>query len=406
MQKSLEPRFNIVPAAWRTPIVLLAVMAIANQLSMQTWLTLVNNFATNAVNFTGREIGILHSIREIPGFLSFGVVFVLLLMREQTLAFLALLLLGLGVAISGYYPSALGFYVTTLISSIGFHYYEATAQSLALQWLPKTTAARGLGRIAAASSFAAFLSFGLIYLTFTLLGLGFAQVYLISGGLTLLLVAYLWMSFPYFPQETLQRKDLFLRKRYWLFYALTFMWGARRQIFIVFAGFMMVEKFHYSVTAITTLFLINHICNMAFAPLAGQFITRFGERRALLLEYGGLICVFTAYAFVQDATVAGVLYVLDHAFFAMSIALKTYFQKIADPADIAPTSGVSFTINHMAAVVLPAALGLVWLTNPGAVFLLGAGFAACSFGLALLVPRFPMPGQETLWQPRALQAAE
>ena len=92
---------------------------------------------------------------------------------------------------------------------------------------------------------------------------------------------------------------------------------------------------------------------------------------------------------------AATLYVVDHLFFALAFALKTYFQKIADPGDIAPTAAVAFTINHIAAVFLPAALGYLWLVAPGAVFGLAAGFALVSLGLALMIPRHPAPGHET-----------
>ncbi|MCW8842515.1 MAG: MFS transporter, partial [Rhodobacteraceae bacterium] len=92
---------------------------------------------------------------------------------------------------------------------------------------------------------------------------------------------------------------------------------------------------------------------------------------------------------------AAVLYVVDHMLFALALALKTYFQKIADPEDIAPTAAVAFTINHIAAVFLPVLLGLLWLVSPGAVFLLAAGMALVSLGLSFLVPRHPEKGNET-----------
>ena len=125
------------------------------------------------------------------------------------------------------------------------------------------------------------------------------------------------------------------------------------------------------------------------APKIGSLIGYIGERRALTLEYLGLILIFISYAFVNSAAVAVALYLLDHIFFAMAIAIKTYFQKIADPADIAATSSISFTINHIAAVVLPAALGLIWVINHSVVFFVGAGIAAFSLGLAQLIPDNP-----------------
>ena len=395
------PRFT------RSPTVLLILMAIAMQLSHQTWQTLINNFAISEVAFTGREIGILHSIREIPGFLAFGAILVILFMREQTLAYVSLLLLACGTALTGLIPSEYGLYATTLLMSLGFHYYETMNQSLALQWLPKDKAAHGLGRILSASSFAALSSYGLIYFTWSLLGFEYYLVYLSAAGLTAAILAYVCFTFPSFPQKVVQNKKLVLRQRYWLYYALTFMAGARRQIFIVFAGFMMVEKFGYSVSQITTLFMINHLFNMLLAPKIGKFIGRVGERSALTFEYIGLIIIFTTYAFVQNPWIAAGLYVADHAFFALAIAIKTYFQKIADPADIAPTAGVAFSINHIAAILLPVSLGLVWLTSPATVFLIGSGLAFISLILTRLIPRDPGPGCETILKKgAALKPAE
>ena len=156
----------------------------------------------------------------------------------------------------------------------------------------------------------------------------------------------------------------------------------------------MVEKFGFDVAAITLLFLVNAVVNIFLAPRIGGLIARVGERRALIFEYTGLIFVFTAYAFVEHAGLAATLYVIDHLFFALAIAIDTYFQKIADRADIASTAGVSFTINHIAAVLLPVVMGMVWLVSPAAVFLTGTALAAISLYLSFRVPRHPEPGNE------------
>lgn len=379
---------------WRSPVVLLMIMAGAMQLSFAAWWNLMNNFAVQELDFTGREIGIQQSIREIPGFLSFLAIYLLLLMREQTLAYVSLLLLGLGVAATGYFPTAMGFYITTLVMSIGFHYYETMAQSLSLQWLPKATAAASMGKIISVGAFAQLIAYGLIFVAWKTFDLSFTAVFAIAGGLTLVVLAFLMMAYPHFKEGVPQRKELFLRKRYWLYYALTFMAGARRQIFTVFAGFLMVERFGYDVHEVAGLFLLNGVFNMLLAPKIGKLIVRFGERKALVVEYVGLIGVFVCYAFVTNATLAASLYVIDHAFFAIAIAIKTYFQKIADPADIAPTAGVAFTINHIAAVVIPVVFGLIWLVSPAAVFLAGAAMAAISLFLATLIPSAPDDGKE------------
>jgi len=371
-------------------------MSVSLPIAFATWMALLNNFVIERAAFTGAEIGMLQSIREIPGFLAFTAVLVLLLVKEQTLAYVALAMMGIGVALTGYFPSVVGLYLTTLLMSTGFHYFETIKQSLSLQWLTKEEAPAALGKMLAYGSMASLVVYSGLWLSERYLSLPFETLYLIGGGCCVALVLLMWLAFPRFEGHTVQRKHLLMRKRYWLYYALTFMGGARRQIFVVFAGFLMVEKFGYDVSDIAALYLVNHLFNWAFAERIGAWVGKVGERRALTFEYCGLICVFTAYAFVSDAKWAAALYILDHLFFSLAIAIKTYFQKIADPADIASTAGVAFTINHIAAVVIPVIFGLIWLVSPSAVFLIGAAMVVVSLILAQNIPVNPREGNEVL----------
>ena len=378
------------------PNILLLVTAAAVPLSFATWQALLNNFAIERAAFSGAEMGILQSLREIPGFLAFAVVFLLFIFREQTIAYLSLLLLGAGTLITGWFPSILGLYLTTVLMSLGFHYFETIHSSLCLQWIDKERAPELLGRVIAVGSFTSIVVFAFIWLTFKILDMEFIPVYAIGGGITIIIAGLCWWAFPQFPVKVRQNRRMVLRRRYWLYYALTFLSGARRQIFMVFAGFLMVEKFGYSVASISILFLVNAVLNMLFAARIGRIIGEVGERRVLIFEYLGLAIVFTAYAFVNHAGIAAGLYIVDHFFFALAIAIRTYFQKIADPADIAATAGVGFTINHIAAVVLPAFLGFLWLVSPAAVFLAGTGLAVLSLLLSFNVPSNPCPGNEVI----------
>ncbi|WP_147108585.1 MFS transporter [Tateyamaria sp. syn59] len=384
---------------WQRPTALLFLMAFAMPIGFSVWLALLNNFVVDAANFDGADIGLLHAIREIPGFLAVGVILVIMVMREQVLGLVSLVMLGVATALTAQFPEMGGILALTFISSIGFHYYETVNQSLQLQWLPKDRAPQMLGWLMAAGSTATFLVYFVIMILWEPLGLTYNTVYMVGGGITAAIAIIAMFAYPQFEAPTPQLKTFVLRRRYWLYYALQFMSGARRQIFMVFAGFMMVEKFGFEVHELTALYLINLMVNILVAPLLGRIVARFGEQKALIFEYAGLVCVFLAYGGVYfmgwGLMIAAVLYVLDHIFFGLALALKTYFQKIADPADIAPTAAVAFTINHIAAVGLPVPLGLLWLFSPGAVFLLAAGMAATSLCLALLIPRHPVPGHET-----------
>ncbi|MFQ3229922.1 MFS transporter [Reinekea sp.] len=374
----------------------LLLIAFAMPIAFSSWMALLNNFTIEVAQFTGREIGILQSLREVPGFLAFTAVFVLVFIREQRFAVISLFTLGVGVFLTGFFPSVLGLYVTTIIMSVGFHYFETINQSLTLQWLPKERAAEFMGKAMSIKAFAAIFTFGGVWLMIDFYSVSYKWVYAVFGGLTLLLVCYMIFRFPVFEARTPQQKKLVFKQRYWLFYVLTFLSGARRQIFVVFAAFMMVEKFGYSAGQIALLLLINHFFNMLFAKKIGSWIGRVGERKALTIEYTGLFFVFVSYALVQNAWVGAGLYVLDHLFFAFAIAIKTYFQKVADPEDMASSAGVSFTINHIAAVVLPAVLGLVWLKSPELVFYIGAGFALLSLICSQMIPPHPESGNETV----------
>ena len=385
---------------WRGPVMLLILMSAAMPLAFATWSALLNNFVIERASFTGVEIGWLHTVREIPGFFAIGVIAIILVMREQVLALVSVVMLGAATAVTAWFPSFGGLLAVTKISSIGFHYFETDNQSLKLHWLPKDRAPQVLGWLVAVGSGASLLSYGLLVATWDLFNLSYNTVYLIAGGACMLIALYCALVFPQFEGE-LQVKKMIFRRRYWLYYALQFMSGARRQIFLVFAAFMMVERFGFEVHEVTALFLINFVANMIFAPMMGRAVGHWGERRVLVFEYVGLIGVFLAYGgiyfFGWGVVLAATLYVLDHLFFALAFALKTYFQKIADPADIAPTAAVAFTINHIAAVALPALLGYLWITSPGAVFGLAAGLAGVSLGLALMIPRHPEKGRETVF---------
>ncbi len=402
---------GVLKDGWRSPQILLLIFAASIPIAFEPWMALINNFAVDEVdNFTGLERGILESVREIPGFLAFTVIYMLLIWRQQTFAILALTLMGLGVALTGLLPSVYGLYFTTLLMSTGFHFLATMEQSLAMQWTSKEELPLVLGRMAAVAAGGSLIAYALVYIGFEFLETPYWVVYLIAGTVTMGLAALCWTAFPKYKEDTFQTMTIVVRKSYWLYYALEFMSGGRRQIFVGFAAFLMVAEFGYDPAAVVALFAVNHVIAIWLAPRVGRLIIRWGERPALVFEYVGLIGVFVAYAFVEIAWLAAALYIIDHLFFALAIAIKSYFRKIADPADIAATAGVSFTINHIAAVTMPWMLGLIWVANESgrtAVFLIGAVMAVMSLGLSMLIPSHPEHGNETtVWRSGTVQPAE
>ena len=361
----------------------LIMLTMASAVGLQAWQTLFNNFAVEVAGLEGKHVGVIQSVREIPGFLALLAIYVMLIIKEHRLSALSILLLGVGLGITGIFPTFVGLMIATLVSSFGFHYYETTNKSLTLQYFNVQQAPRVFGRqysIAAASN----IGIGLfIYLVSFFLT--YSQTYMAIG---LFVVGIAVWGFFQHPEQTdlaPQRKKMVLRKKYWLFYFLTFMAGARRQIFIAFAVFLLVKRFEYSVQEVTILFVINNAINYYLSPMIGRSIVRFGERKVLSLEYASLIFVFLAYAFVDSRLIVAVLYILDHIFFCFAMAINTYFQKVGDPRDIAPSMAVGFTINHIAAVVLPTLGGLLWMVDYRIPFIAGACMSAISLMAVQLI---------------------
>jgi len=278
------------------------------------------------------------------------------------------------------------------LMSFGFHYFETTNQSLTLQYFDTKTSPWVFGKLrsfAAASN----IVIGLVIFIISPY-LSFVWMYLAIGSLVF--AAGIWGFFqnPTDLGIIPQRKKMIFRKKYFLFYFLTFMAGARRQIFIAFAVFLLVKKFEFTIQGITLLFMVNNLVNYFLSPLIGKAIIRYGERKVLSLEYFSLIFIFVAYALVDSKILAGSLYILDHIFFNFAIAIRTYFQKIGDAKDIAPSMAVGFTINHIAAVLLPTIGGLLWMVDYRIPFLGGAGLSVVSLIAVQWIPGHKKSGED------------
>ena len=361
----------------------LVLLCIASAVGNQGWQTLFNNFAVDKVGIDSVGIGLIQSVREIPGFLTFFAVYILLLLAEHRFAIFSVIFLGIGVLLTGFFPSLGGLLFTTVLMSLGFHFFETANQSLTLQYFTNERVPLVLAKL---RSFTALsnIAVGVViwvlsrYLSFRMMFIGIGVIVIMAG-------IYSLTKNPVDHLLPPQHKKLIFKRKYWLYYVLSFLSGARRQIFIVFAIFILVAKYHFSVVHITTLFVINNIITFLLSPYIGKAINKFGERTMLTVEYTSLIIVFLSYAFIENRWVVSGLYMIDNLFFSFAIAINSYFRKQAEPADIAPSMAVGFTINHLTAVVLPVIGGIVWLYNWRIPFIAGAVLALFSLVFARFV---------------------
>ncbi|WP_346863654.1 MFS transporter [uncultured Draconibacterium sp.] len=356
----------------------LMVLVLSAMAGFQGWRTLLNNFAVEEATLSGFQIGVVQSLREVPGFLVFLVVFVLLLIREHKLAAISVLVMGLGIALVGFFPSFPGLIFTTVLMSIGFHYFETTNKSLTLQHFNTTQAPIVFAKLRSFGALTNILVGGLVWAVSDYLPYKYS--FLFIGLCVVAAGIYTLAQNPIKKEPVAQHKKIILRKKYWLFYVLNLLGGARRQIFVVFAVFLLVERYQFTVKEIAILFVANNILSYFFNPIIAKWINKYGERKVLSLEYIGLFFIFLGYAYFQNRYYIAGLYLLDHLFFNFSIGISTYLQKIADPRDIAPSASAGFAINHIMAVVVPVMGGLLWMVDFRIPFVIGAGLSVVSLG--------------------------
>ncbi|RII28436.1 MAG: MFS transporter [Geobacter sp.] len=361
----------------------LAVLTAASMVGLQGYSILINNFAVEMVHLEGKHIGIIQSVREIPGFLALTAVYVMMMVREHRLSAFSIVLLGIGVGMTGFFPSFSGIALTCLVMSFGFHYYETTNQSLTLQYFSTHLSPLVMGKLRSLAAISSIVAAGAIWVMGGFLD--YRGMFLALGGVVFCLGIWALFQDPTHESIPPQRLRMFLKRRYWLYYALTFMSGARRQIFMVFSIFLLVKLFHFSVREMTILFIINNAVNWFVNPLIGRAINAFGERLLCSIEYIGVVAIFLTYAYASSKGTVAAMYIIDSILFNFAVAIRTYFQKIADREDIAPTSAVGFTINHIAAVFLPALGGYLWMIDYRIPFISGAALGVVSLVLAQFI---------------------
>jgi hypothetical protein len=348
----------------------LLVMVICATAGLQGWMALFTNYSKEIVGVNGLQIGIAQSVREIPGFLTFLVIYLLVIFKEYRLSAWSVVLMGIGVGLTGFFEGLSGLLFITFIMSVGFHYFETTNKSLTIQHFDQLQAPvvfarlRGYGALAniGAGTIIWGLSFIFPYkINFLILGVFF------TGAGT-----YMLFQHPVKEDKNHQKPNLVLKKKYGLFYLLNFLSGARRQIFTVFAIFLLVEKYQLSVSVIAGIYVVNYIMNYFTNPMISRAINKYGEKTVLSLENASLVVLFLGYAFIDNVYIVIFLYVMDNVFFNFSIGLNTYLQKIADKQDFSSLTAVGFTINHISAVVIPLFGGALWLVDRKLPFITGA----------------------------------
>jgi MFS family permease len=387
---------------------LFRILAVANfflYLGFNIWQAVFNNFAVEEIGVSAGQIGIIQALRELPGLMGFLLGFLALWFSEMRIMGLSVLLMGLGMAVTGW-ADGLGILVLgTMIMSIGFHFFYPSNNSVVLMGVGKEEAPKMLGRLQSVSSFAAVIGTLVIWVfiegvqigPLSIPSWGYRTTLFVTGGIV---IAGSFLALRNGRRHGTQRekRKVVFRRDYWLYYLLTFMMGSRRHIFTTFAIFMLVQVYGISVRETALLFLVNNLISTYAAAQLGKLVARFGERKVLTFNFAGLIGVFLGYAYISYLPVLYALFVLDHIFFGFNLAIESYFQKIArSPQEITSNVSLAQTINHVSALVVPVLGGILWeKVAPSATFLAGVAIAVVSLVLVQFIQTKPVARPATL----------
>ncbi len=350
----------------------------------RVWQAMFNNFAVEEIGIGPGSIGWVQALREIPGLLGFLLGFLALAFSEVRIMALSVILLGAGTFLVGQAQTVPFLLISTVVMSIGFHFFYPSTTAVVLMMVNKKEAPKVLGQLRSLQAVAALLATGAVFLLAE--QWGYRTLFMVVGGLVLV-GGLLLLPMGGVKDELPSRRKVVLRRQYWLYYTLAFLMGSRRHIFTTFAIFLLVQQYGINVKTTATLFLINSLINTYVLQAVGKWVGRLGERLILSIAFGSLIFVFLGYAFVTSLPLLFVLFVIDNVLFGFNLALTTYFQKIAvTQEEITSNLSVEQTINHVAAIIVPIAGGAVWERfGSQAPFLAGAAIVTVSLVLAQFI---------------------
>ena len=361
----------------------LAVAGVGFAMALQMGLNA--NFLADDIKVSGLEIGILEGFRESCGVVAFAVLAILAGFAEPLVGAAMLILLGAGLASYAFVHDFAWVVVLSLVWSQGLHVWMPLPNSMTLSLAEPGRAGRRLGQIAAAGSAGWGLGLGLALVLMSL-GLTIRPMYLLAGGASVVAAAAC-MGIPRDLKTPGPR--LVFRRKYGLYYLLCFLEGWRKQIFICFAGFLLVREYKTDVRMMLVLWMIAQVIGYFGAPHIGRLVDRVGERRVLIAYYTSIIFVFVGYALVPSVYLLYVLFISDSALFMLSLATTTYVNRIAPSSEHTPTLSMGVAMNHVAAVAMPLAGGFLWnYLGYQYAFGLGAVAAAVSVIAATFVPRY------------------
>ncbi len=377
-----------------TPLILFAMSTLMMGVYSGLYDPSFNNYLAQVHNVSEVTRGALEFPRELPGFLVVFIFTALLFLADTRIASVSALLVALALWGQGFLaPNITMVVVWMFIWSTGAHLYMAMTQPIALRLATEGQEGRRLGQLGSLEALGAILGMIIVYWGASRYHISFGVLFGIAGGCALLASIGLFLIKPQ-PLTNVSRRLVF-KKKYTLFYILNILFGARKQIFLTFAPWVLIKVFHANIETFAILGFIGTVLSIFFRPLLGRAIDAWGERRIIAMESCMLIIISILYGFSPSwfsnqvaMLIIMACFICDQLLFSVRIARTTYLARIADgPEDIASTISMGLSMDHAVSMLIPLGGGLLW-AHYGylPVFLVSGGLAICNLLIAFFIP--------------------
>lgn len=350
-----------------TPLFLFAIASLTMGIYSGLYDPSFNNYLAQVHHISEVARGGLEFPRELPGFLVVFVLTALLFLADTRIAAISAFLVGLALWGQGFLtPNFTVVVIWMLIWSTGAHLYMAISPTIALRLSSEGQEGRRLGQIGSLESLGSLLGLVLVYWGASRFHFSFGIIFGLAGVCALLACLCLVLIKPQ-PLTRVSRRLVF-KKKYTLFYILNILFGARKQIFLTFAPWVLIKVFHSNIETFAILGFIGTVLSLFFRPLLGKAIDAWGERIIITIESAILILISILYGFsatwFADSTAVLIImacYITDQLLFSVRMARTTFLNRIVDtPEDIAPTLSMGLTLDHAVSMAVPLGGGLLW----------------------------------------------
>lgn len=366
---------SVSPSAARRRNWALLVAAVALVgLNLGIFESIFNNYLSEVHRIESSRRGILEFPRELPGFLVALFAGLLYALSDARASVVAMAALAAGLVGLGYFsPSFAPMLFWMMLWSAGHHLFMPLQQALGVSMAEKGATGRRLGQLEGASTMATVAGAALVWIGVDYLELSFTQFFTIGAAAIAVAGAVLWQIRSEKAREAPAgergfRSRFFFRREYGVYYLMCVLFGARKQVFLTFGPWVLVNVFGEPASTIAKLWVVASLLGIVFKPALGWLIDRVGERPVLMADalVTALICL--GYGFGPGLVpgpwglrLAYACFVLDQMLFAVGMARTSYLQRIEVKAgDLSPTLSMGVSIDHAVSMSLPILGGLIW----------------------------------------------